>query len=97
MALTEHGLTVGLLDELDGLMAELEKNSVAKRTGTQGHMVARAGLERLGSELVGFVRVLDGIYRCSSDTDEALLAAWQLVCATTPGAARSRTKPVEPM
>lgn len=74
--LVRHGMEESVLDDLVRTLAGFDAASEQSIAGRAAHVGASARLRAVGQEIVGLVRVLDGLNRVRFKDDEALLAQW---------------------
>jgi len=74
--LLEKGMGETLLDDIRAQVGEMESAWEAARTGRTDHIGARADLGVITAELMGLVKVLDGINRVRFGSDSEEFAAW---------------------
>lgn len=74
--LLEKGMGETLLDDIGGQVDAMESAWEAARVGTTDHIGARADLGLVAAEIMGLVKVLDGMNRIRFGSDPEELAAW---------------------
>ena len=77
--LVQLGMMPTLLDDLHGMVAKFEAALEAIRTGRRDHIGARTDLGVITAELLGQVKVLDGITRYRFGDDPEVMAEWKAV------------------
>jgi len=74
--LVKHGMDESVLQDLVQTLAEYDAATQRVTDGRAAHVGASARLRALGREIVGLVRVIDGLNRVRFKNDESLLAQW---------------------
>lgn len=77
--LLEEGMGATLLDDIRTQLGEMESAWEAARVGKTDHIGARADLELIVAEIMGLVKVLDGMNRIRFGGDSEQMAAWTAV------------------
>jgi hypothetical protein len=77
--LVRLGMMPTLLADLHGMVAKFETALEAIRTGRRDHIGARTDLGVITAELLGQVKVLDGITRYRFGGDPEVMAEWKAV------------------
>lgn len=75
--LVKHGLSVSLLDELDGAIKTFDASLQEFDDGKQAHVSARAELKALSDEISRLVGILDGFNRYRFHHEPELIVAWE--------------------
>lgn len=95
--LLRHGMSDTTLEQINGLVAEVEAASEVARTARRGHMGARAELDVITAQLMDEVRLLDGITRFRFGDDPEVMVEWkaarQVLGVRRNGAASTAAKP----
>jgi hypothetical protein len=74
--LVRHGMDESVLNDLVQALAEFDAATERCIAGRAAHVGASARLRAVGQEIVGLVRVIDGLNRVRFKNDESLLAQW---------------------
>jgi hypothetical protein len=91
--LVEHGLAVPMLDQLVQLVEQYDAAVTLANEGRAAHVAATLRLERLGTEIVRTVRLMNGRNRQRFQHEAKILGEW--ISASTVRGTPSRT-PDEP-
>jgi hypothetical protein len=92
--LVKEGMKESVLADLTRMISDMEVALETMRTGRRDHMGARADLEATTNDLLGQVKVLDGITGYRFGVDPEMIAEWNAV-RHIPGQP-SRRKPAGP-
>jgi hypothetical protein len=78
-ALLKNGLSAGVFDDVERLLAELHQTKDLRRSRRMDQTHGRIQLQSVGNRLASHVRVLDGLYRFHYGDDVDLIAEWDMI------------------